>query len=151
MRGVYAISVMYAAVEFVAVVYVAAELAELNEDRLMGFTLVFIKIYFFGLWLAAPLLLSFVLAIIVLGLLVGKLESWSKFDSLYWAFVTGTTVGYGDNRTLRKLSRFLSVMIAFIGLIFTGIMVALAINAATVAFSQLHDVDEIRDSVQQLK
>ena len=117
----------------------------------MDFTLTFVKFYLFGLWLAAPLLLSFVLVIIALGLLVGKKESWSKFDSLYWAFVTATTVGYGDIRPLRPLSRLLSVVIAFLGLIFTGIMVALAINAATVAFSQHHDVEKIRQSVQHVK
>lgn len=117
----------------------------------MDFTLTFIKIFAFGLWLAAPLLLSFVLAIIALGLLVGKKESWSKFDCLYWAFVTATTVGYGDIRPLQRLSRVLSVMIAFLGLIFTGIMVALAINAATAAFSQIHDVENVREDFRQIK
>ena len=117
----------------------------------MEFTLTFIKFYLFGLWLAAPLLLSFVLAIIALGLVVGKKESWSRFDSLYWAFVTATTVGYGDIRPLRPLSRILSVLIAFLGLIFTGIMVALAINAATVSFNQLHDVEQLRQNLQHIK
>ena len=117
----------------------------------MEFTLTFVKIYVIGLWLAAPLLLSFVFAIVGLGLLVGKKESWSRFDSLYWAFVTATTVGYGDIRPLQRLSRFLSIMIAFIGLIFTGIMVALAINAATVTFSHLHDVEQLRQEMQQIK
>lgn len=117
----------------------------------MEFTITFIKIYIFGLWLAAPLLLSFVLAIVVLGLFVGKKESWSKLDSLYWAFITATTVGYGDIRPLRKLSRFLAVMIAFIGLIFTGIMVALAINAATTSFNHLHDVEKVQKEFERLK
>jgi voltage-gated potassium channel len=117
----------------------------------MDFTITFIKIYLISLWLAAPLLLSFALAIVALGLLVGKKESWSKFDSLYWAFVTATTVGYGDFRPLHRLSRVLSVMIAFLGLIFTGIMVALAIHAATESFSHLHDVEKIRENLQQLK
>ncbi|WP_455211046.1 potassium channel family protein [Kaarinaea lacus] len=117
----------------------------------MEFTLTFVKIYTFGLWLAAPLLLSFIAAIVALGLFVGKKESWSKLDSLYWAFITATTVGYGDIRPLQKLSRFLSIMIAFIGLIFTGIMVALAINAATVTFSHLHDVEKVQKEIERLK
>lgn len=117
----------------------------------MAFTLNFIKLFLQGLWLAAPLLLSFILAVIVLGLLVGKRESWSKFDSIYWAFITATTVGYGDIRPSQRLSRVMAVSIAFIGLIFTGMMVALAIHAATVAFSQLLDLEKFQGSVQQLK
>ena len=117
----------------------------------MEFTLTFTKLLVLGLWLAAPLLLSFMLGIIVLGLIVGKKESWSKFDSIYWAFITATTVGYGDIRPLRKVSRVLSVLIAFIGLIFTGMMVALAINAATITFSQIYDLKDVRDNIQQFK
>ena len=97
------------------------------------------------------MLLSFMLGIIVLGLIVGRKESWSKFDSIYWAFITATTVGYGDIRPLQKVSRVLSVFIAFIGLIFTGMMVALAINAATMTSSQIHDLEKVRDNMQQIK
>ena len=123
----------------------------LRGDLIVEFTLTFTKLLVLGLWLAAPLLLSFMLGIIVLGLIVGKKESWSKFDSIYWAFITATTVGYGDIRPLRKVSRVLSVLIAFIGLIFTGMMVALAINAATITFSQIYDLKDVRDNIQQFK
>ena len=123
----------------------------MRGDLIVEFTLTFTKLLVLGLWLAAPLLLSFMLGIIVLGLIVGKKESWSKFDSIYWAFITATTVGYGDIRPLRKVSRVLSVLIAFIGLIFTGMMVALAINAATITFSQIYDLKDVRDNIQQFK
>jgi len=122
-----------------------------REDERMDFTLIFTKLFVVGLWLAGPLLLSFMLGIIVLGLIVGRKESWSKFDSMYWAFITATTVGYGDIRPMQKVSRVLSVLIAFIGLIFTGMMVALAINAATITFSQIHDLEKVRNNMQQIK
>jgi voltage-gated potassium channel len=81
-------------------------------------------------------LLAFLaLIILLLGLIVGAIESWPRFDSVYWAFITATTVGYGDIRPKLRVSRMLSILIALIGLTFTGILVALAIDAATLSFS----------------
>jgi len=51
----------------------------------MEFTFQFIKLFFYGLKLAAPLLISLVLLITLLGQIVGARESWNRFDSLYWA------------------------------------------------------------------
>lgn len=115
----------------------------------MEFTFAYTKMYIHGLWLASPLLLSFVLAIVALGLVVGKKECWSKLDSLYWAFITATTVGYGDIRPLRRSSKLLAVVIALVGLIFTGILVALAIHAATTAFSQLYGLEQIEEGFRR--
>jgi len=103
------------------------------------FTFQFIKIFVLGLELAAPLLIFLVLLIIALGQIVGVRESWSRFDSLYWSFITATTVGYGDIRPLHKLSKTFAILIAFVGLIFTGITVALAINAASTAFANINE------------
>jgi len=85
--------------------------------------------------------------IIMVGLIVSRLENWPKFDSVYWAFITATTVGYGDMRPKRKASRILAILISFNGLIFTGILIAIAVEAVGVAF-ELHIPKE---TLQQLE
>ncbi len=117
----------------------------------MEITFRFVRIFFYGLELASPLLLSLALLITLLGQIVGFRESWSRFDSLYWAFITATTVGYGDIRPVARLSKILSVLIALTGIIFTGIIVALAINAATITFSNLIKAADEKTRVEVLK
>ena len=117
----------------------------------MEFTFQFIKYFIYGIGLAAPLLISLALLIIILGQIVGARESWARFDSLYWAFITATTVGYGDIRPLAPLSKSLAILIALTGIIFTGIIVALAINAATISFKSLHDIAEVKSSIEAIK
>jgi voltage-gated potassium channel len=117
----------------------------------MEFTFQFIKFFFFGLELAAPLLISLALLIILLGQIVGARESWDRFDSLYWSFITATTVGYGDFRPLARLSKLFAIMIALVGIIFTGIMVALAINAASISFKAVNDINELKSSIEAMQ
>jgi len=70
---------------------------------------------------------------------------------LYWAFITVTTVGYGDIRPVARLSMILSVLIALTGIIFTGVIVALAINAATIAFNNLIEAADVKARDEELK
>jgi len=104
----------------------------------MEFTFLYLQYFVERLVLAGPILGMQTLLIGFLGLVVGRLESWSRFDAVYWAFVTASTVGYGDFRPLRRFSKILSILIALVGVIFTGIIVALAINAATLSFKEIH-------------
>ena len=115
----------------------------------MQFTFQFIKYFVYGIELAAPLLLFLALLIVVLGQIVGLRETWSRFDSLYWSFITATTVGYGDIRPLRRLSKTFSILIALVGMIFTGIIVALAINAASNAFASVHDGVDAKSALEK--
>ena len=61
----------------------------------------------------------------------GKAGGWSLSESFYWAFVTATTVGYGDFRPTQKRSRIVAIFIAVLGLLATGIIIALGVYAAT--------------------
>jgi voltage-gated potassium channel len=98
-----------------------------------GITVAFLKKFALGLWEIFPLLLSLGLGIALLGYWVGRREGWSHFESLYWSFITATTVGYGDLRPVNRGSRVIAIVIAFLGLMLTGIVIALAVWSATIA------------------
>lgn len=83
----------------------------------------------------------------MLGHVVCQLEKWSKFDGLYWSFITATTVGYGDIRPLKKVSKVLSVLIALVGIMLTGIMIAVTLNTASIAFEKHVD----KAAIEQVK
>jgi hypothetical protein len=83
---------------------------------------------------AAPVLVLLVLLMVGLAILIGRGEGWSLSDSIYFGFVTGTTVGYGDFRPGRPAGKALAIVIAYLGLIQIGIVVALAVQAVTEAY-----------------
>lgn len=106
----------------------------------MGFTFIFLKIFGIGLFYASPIVLFLVALIIILGLIVGKREGWSVSDSLYYAFITATTVGYGDYRPSKQSAKMLAIGIALVGLLMTGIVVAIGLESASIAFKEIHPV-----------
>lgn len=117
----------------------------------MEFTVSFIQLFFWSIYLIAPLLIFFSVVIIVLGQIVCHLEKWEKFDGLYWSFITATTVGYGDIRPLKKVSKTLSVLIALVGVMFTGIIIAVTLNTASVAIEKHGDIQIIEKMKEEFK
>jgi len=104
----------------------------------MEFTLLFLHVFFMDLFHAAPLLIFFIVLISFIGFFIGKKEGWSISDSLYHAFINATTVGYGDFRPTRNSSKMLAVVLAFVGIIFAGMVVAMAIHSADYAYGELY-------------
>ena len=117
----------------------------------MEFSFAFIKLFTYSLSLLAPILIVLITVIVITGFYVSKKESWPVSDGLYWAFITATTVGYGDIRPTFNISKILAVFIAMTGMVFTGVIVALAIHAATIAFKEHADIAEIKTSIQKLR
>ena len=109
----------------------------------MKFTLEFIQLFFLATSMVMPLLLFLSLLVFILGQIVGRIEGWNKFDSLYWSFITALTIGYGDIRPLKKRSKAISVIIGLTGIMLTGIVVAITVHTATMAFGRHVDVNTL--------
>lgn len=109
----------------------------------MKFTLSFLQEFFATLWLVGPVLASLVLAIVILGLVIGRKEKWSQWDSLYYAFITATTVGYGDFRPHYRRTKLMAIAIALVGILLTGIVVAVGLRSLDVAFRKRLDAERI--------
>jgi hypothetical protein len=86
-----------------------------------------------GLRVVWPILSVLLMLIVALGLLVGLLEGWSLHESIYFAFVSGLTIGYGDLAPKLVLTRALAVAIGVCGVLFTALVAAIAVKALTAA------------------
>jgi hypothetical protein len=86
-----------------------------------------------GLRVVWPILSGLLGLIIVLGLVVGLIESWSVQESIYFAFVSGLTIGYGDLAPKSLLARALAIVIGVCGVLLTALVAAIAVKALTTA------------------
>jgi hypothetical protein len=60
---------------------------------------------------------------------ISVLEQLTIEESLYFAFITGLSVGFGDIAPQTTAGRIISVAIGLIGVIFVGLVVAVATRA----------------------
>ena len=60
-------------------------------------------------------------------------------DTLYFALVTGLTIGYGDIVPQTPGGRLVALLIGFVGILFTGLMVAVLV------FAVRESLEEVRN------
>lgn len=113
----------------------------------MDFTITFMQIFFWGIYLTYPILVGIILIIITLGLIVGCVESWTKFNAIYWSFITALTVGYGDIKPISKVSKILSIIVGGVGIMLGGILVAITLQATTNAF-EIHTDPQVLERIK---
>jgi len=97
----------------------------------MDFVLDFIATYFRDLFRLWPILVVLIGFIVLLGLRIGKLERWHPINSLYFAFTTATSVGYGDFVPTKHRSKLLAILIALTGVLLVGLIVSAGLHALT--------------------
>ena len=88
-----------------------------------------------GLRVVWPILSVLLAAIVVLGLAIGLIEGWSVQESIYFAFVSGLTIGYGDFAPRSFAPRALAIVIGICGVFLTALLAAVAVKALTSALS----------------
>ncbi len=100
-----------------------------GELELVGFRTFFHE-FLRVLYYVRSILLGLFLIITVLGIVIAGQESINIWDGIYFAFISAYTVGYGDIVPTKALTKFLAAFILpLLGMIFTGIMVAAAMQA----------------------
>lgn len=77
------------------------------------------------------------LAILLLcAVLTSFLEGQALGDAFYFTLITAMTVGYGDIVPTTPLGRLISVVVALVGVIYVGLVVAIANRALALAVEE---------------
>ena len=99
---------------------------------------------FYPIWGGIAILISF------MGILIGQLEEdLSVGEALYFAWVTGTTVGYGDLVPTLVITRVLAILVAILGIVLTGIIVTMAIEAAKIVVESNTSIQEFKQAIKE--
>ena len=116
----------------------------------MRFSIDFMRAVLILLRKFAPVWGGIAIFISLMGLLIAQLEEeLSAGDALYFAWVTGTTVGYGDLTPTTGTTRFLAIIVAIVGIVLTGTIVTIAIEAAKIVVENSISIQEFRQSVRE--
>jgi CHASE2 domain-containing sensor protein len=92
-----------------------------------------------GLGVVWPIL-SFLLSVMAaLGVAVALVEGWPLGDGLYFAFVSGLTIGYGDLVPKAPLARVLAVSLGLTGILLAGLVAAVGVQALQAALAGTRD------------
>jgi len=90
--------------------------------------LFFVELYG-GLKVVWPILSVLLSAMVLLGAAVAAIEGWPLGDGIYFAFVSGLTIGYGDLVPHRMIARVLAIGIGLLGLLLIALVAAIAVHA----------------------
>jgi len=121
----------------------------------MEFTFWFIRTFFLLLLLASPIVLFLSVIILLLGFNINRIEKWKMGITgvVYYSFITATTIGYGDFCPVKRFSRMLAITIGFVGLVMTGIIVALGLESVKLGLRHVvedHNKSELVNYVEEL-
>ena len=76
-----------------------------------------------------PVFSGLIAIMLVLGFIVGRIEGWQPVDGLYFACITGLTVGYGDLVPTHPMSRIMAIGIGFTGVLLSALVAAIGVRA----------------------
>jgi voltage-gated potassium channel len=92
----------------------------------------FTHIFFQIIWRFRSIFLTLFAFLIVGAAAIAYMENLPFGDALYFSFITGLTIGYGDVVVKTFFGRSVAVIIGLIGTIFTGLVVAAAVRAVQI-------------------
>ena len=80
-----------------------------------------------------------------LGQVIGMREGWTIGDSLYFTFITGFTIGYGDITPNYPLTKVLAVLSSSSWISFYRNMVGIAVEALRYTITGKSPLDKLKN------
>jgi hypothetical protein len=93
----------------------------------------FLAHFWGGLQVVWPILSALLIVMVALGIAVGLIEDWPLRDSIYFTFVSGLTIGYGDLVPKTLFARALAIAIGIAGVLLTSLVAAIGVQALLAA------------------
>ncbi len=87
-------------------------------------------------WNLRALYLMLLAWILAGAVVIAVTEKGSLGKAVYFSFITALTVGYGDIVPSTAIGRVISVLLAVVGILFTGLVVAAAVEATRRAWEE---------------
>ena len=85
--------------------------------------------FFQIVWHVKSIILCLIALIVAGAGVITLIEKMPFSDTLYFAFVTGLTIGYGDIVMKTPGGRLIALLIGLVGILFTGLVVAVLVHA----------------------
>ena len=92
--------------------------------------------FFRAVWHVRAIILALIALVVSGAAMLAYLEKIAFAEALYFAFVTGMTIGYGDIVMHTPVGRLVALLIGFIGILFTGLIVAVVVHAVRESFEE---------------
>jgi hypothetical protein len=89
----------------------------------------FIRHFFHALSKIWGIILGLFAWLVVDAAAIAYFEKMPFADALYFTFVTGLTIGYGDIAPVTLAGRVVAILTGLLGILITGIIVAVAVYA----------------------
>ena len=89
----------------------------------------FIYHFFHALWKVQGIVYGLLAWHIVAAVAIAYFEKLPFADALYFTFVTGLTIGYGDIAPVTLAGRVAAILTGLVGILITGLIVAVAVHA----------------------
>jgi len=96
----------------------------------------FARHFFRAIWHVKAVILMLVALMLAGAGAVALVEKMPFKDTLYFAFVTGLTIGYGDIVVKTPFGRLVAILIGLVGILFTGLMVAVLVLAVRDSYEE---------------
>ncbi len=81
------------------------------------------------IWRVKAIIAVLLLFIVVGAFLMASIEQLPFGEAIYFSFITGLTIGYGDIAPGTPTGRIISILLGVNGILFTGLVVAAAVHA----------------------